>query len=204
MKADNCAGFHCRSFRSLFLCFLLLLLWLYLLCFLWRSLASVFFYVCWGFVFFFLYTPVILAAAAIMEIISHVFGWARPFPMALDELHSAAAQAAASAPSTSAQPQQQSRESKPNDDVDVGIDNGNWNAYGEWLSANSLIVINHLKRKYFNVLLVSSIDTQYSSSRGVCLFVGSTFLNMQGKNNYVSMVLLLFIDPVVTLTDYNY
>lgn len=200
MKADNCAGFHCRSFRSLFLCFLLLLLWLHLLCFLWRSLASVF--LCLLGFRFFLYTPVILAAGAIMEIISHVFGGAPHFPMALDELHSAAAQATASAPSP--RPQQQSRQSKPNDDVDVGIDNGNWNAYGEWLSANSLIVINHLKRKYFNVLLVSSIDTPYSSSRGECVFVGSTFLNMQGKNNYVSIVLLLFIDPVVILTDYNY
>lgn len=57
------------------------------------------------FMFFFLYTPVILAAGAIMEIISHVFGGGPHFPMALDELHSAAAQATASAPSTSLQHQ---------------------------------------------------------------------------------------------------
>lgn len=76
-----------------------------MLCFLLFSLVSGFFY----FVGFFLYTPVILAAGAIMAIISHVLP---PRSMALDELHSAAAQATASAPASAPVKA-------------VGIDNGN-------------------------------------------------------------------------------
>lgn len=97
------------SFFPLFILVLLVAVVVIVFVMLFVALFGFCFFMFVGVSFFFLYTPVILAAGAIMEIISHVFGGAPPFPMALDELHSAAAQATASAPSTSSSQGSRSR-----------------------------------------------------------------------------------------------
>lgn len=76
MKADNCAGFHCRSVRYSLL-FILVAVVVIIFVMLFVALFGFCFFIFVG--VFFLYTPVILAAGAIMAIISHVLG-ARPPP----------------------------------------------------------------------------------------------------------------------------
>lgn len=106
MKADNCAGFHCRSFRYSPLFILVAVV--VIIC----VMLSVVLFGFWFFLFcwvFFIYSR-------------NPCGWrnhgnnltcfAPPRSMALDELHSAAAQATASAPASAPVKA-------------VGIDNGN-------------------------------------------------------------------------------